>query len=452
MVILGLVLQAVSVLMLVARLRRRLTSYLGAVFVLIACIYHGLSQILIWVFPGQDPYLSLVEGQYRDQFVLWISAAICLFTIVYLRTLGRAGVLEVRAPPPKADVDYAMSFFPWQLMVIAAAPLVYLTVRGAGFGANGNSTSGLAATVGLSEQYLVIAIVLAGVGFIRRFGARWTLPVLAVQCAVTATVGERALVVQSAIMLLFLLAWIGIRPRRRSVVIGVVLLLFLGWTISAARATQGRISTTAGTSLRLSSLEIGATHLFTNSTREQIAYTLGYRFDGNSFGAMELQAIDSGEPTLGLRPVVNDLDLAIPSFINPNKTSTDLGYRVEKVWAEEHLALTELETSPGVYEDILPTQLGETVGYWGPTGLLAVAFVSGFLFARLDRWLGKRLSAARILIGLGVLNCLLSYEGSFDVWTTTARGVLLLLIVVWAFQSVRAVGKRVSPAARVPSI
>jgi hypothetical protein len=37
---------------------------------------------------------------------------------------------------------------------------------------------------------------------------------------------------------------------------------------------------------------------------------LGYRFDGNSFGSMELQALDRGVPSLGTTPLTNDVLLA----------------------------------------------------------------------------------------------------------------------------------------------
>lgn len=217
---------------------------------------------------------------------------------------------------------------------------------------------------------------------------------------------------------------------RRQIVVGVFIVLAIGLVITSAQATEGRFSASSTGSLRFQTLSAGFTHLGCRATRILLADDLGYRADGNTFGALELQALSAGEKPLGLAPLGNDVLLAVPSFINPNKDTSDIGVRVEKTGAEENLALTQFEQSPGVYTDILPTQLGATVGFWGPWGMLAAAVVFGFLFARVDRWLVRGAGPARTLIGLGLLYCVLFHEGSWDVYTVAARGVMLLLLVM----------------------
>jgi hypothetical protein len=208
------------------------------------------------------------------------------------------------------------------------------------------------------------------------------------------------------------------------------IVLAIGLVITSARATEGRFSASSTGSLRFQTLSAGLTHLGSPATRTLLADDLGYRAGGNTFGALGLQALSTGEKPLGLAPLRNDVLLAVPSFINPNKDSSDVGVRVEKTWAEEHLALTQLEQSPGVYLDILPIQLGGTMGFWGPWGLLLVAGLLGFAFARADRWILKGVGPARAIIGLGLVYCVAYYEGSWDVYTVTARGVVLLLVVM----------------------
>ena len=121
----------------------------------------------------------------------------------------------------------------------------------------------------------------------------------------------------------------------------------------------------------------------------QIAQDLGHRLDGNSFGAMELAAFKSGEPHLGVTPLKDDILLAIPSFLNPNKDSSDIGTREEQIYAEEHLGLVQFEVGTGVWDNSLPTQLGVTMGYFGPWGMLFAATIFGAGFGWADRWIRR---------------------------------------------------------------
>jgi hypothetical protein len=174
----------------------------------------------------------------------------------------------------------------------------------------------------------------------------------------------------------------------------------------------------------------GLRHLFSASTGNEIAYTLGYRLDGNSYGAMSLQALGNGSSPVGLTPLRNDVLLAIPSFLNPRKDQSSLDSRSEKLYVEEHLPLPELQTSAGVYSDILPTELGGLIGIIGPSGLIFAAVALGVGFGVLDRWLSRSLGPGRMLVALGALYSVLSYEGSWDTYTTTARGILVLVALM----------------------
>ncbi len=88
LVILGLLIQLVALVLLFNRLGHTWYSHLGAIFVLMAVLYHGISEIFISLFSSQDAYRSLFEAKYVGQFVLLISVAILVFTIAYVWAIG----------------------------------------------------------------------------------------------------------------------------------------------------------------------------------------------------------------------------------------------------------------------------------------------------------------------------------------------------------------------------
>ncbi len=95
-----------------------------------------------------------------------------------------------------------------------------------------------------------------------------------------------------------------------------------------------------GHPVRLSFITTGMTHLFSVSTGEELAYTFGYRVDGDSYGAMSLQALDNGSAPVGITPLKNDLLLAIPSFLEPTKDQSNIENRSDKLYVEENLPNT----------------------------------------------------------------------------------------------------------------
>jgi len=440
--IIGLLIQGSALALLFSRLRRSWFTHMGAIFIIAATLYHGLGEILVRLFPGYDLYRSTVSTHYVNEFLLWISIAILLVTLAYLFALGR--------PQPAgskiltAGIRRTAWFFDWRIMLLAAMPLVYLIVRGIGSSGNGIAQTGTAVTAGLALNFYILALVLASVGVIMRFGLKWTVPVFFIQSAVLGLVGQRAVIVFSGIMLLYVLARLGMHVPRRSFLIGIVVMLAAGLVITSARAQEGRFTSAAGTSVRISRLLTGITHIASAATRHQLATDLGYRLDGNSFGALELAAFANGESNLGITPLKNDVLIAVPSFINPNKDKTDIGAREEQIYAEEHLGLVQFEVGEGVWLNSLPTQLGITVGYWGPWAMLLIAIFIGLVFGRLDRWLLAGLDPGRVIVGLGLVACVLDYEGSWSTYTITFRGVILLALAAWVAHRMRRIGRHLS--------
>jgi len=322
----------------------------------------------------------------------------------------------------------------------------------AGRGALLVSTNGvqhLAFAAGVSMQFLLPAIVFTSLGVVTRFGTRWYLPVLLVQSALlVGLTAERLAVLVAAGMLLYALAQLNIFLKSSQLALLVAAFVGVGLVLTAARAAEGRIATTSGADLRIAFLAKGIANVGSSATRDAVAADLGYRLDGNSFGALELQSLASGSHPLGITPLRNDLLLAIPTLFNPSKNLSPVEMRNEKAYAETYLHIPlppeymldptgRYVIRPGVHLDILTTQLGVTMGYWGPIGLLIIAIFLGVVFSVSDRWIMRHLSPSRLLVGVGLVSCVLYYETSWETYSITFRGILLLLPLVWLVQRFR---------------
>jgi hypothetical protein len=428
----GLLMQLAALLFLVRRLGRTLFGHIGAVFVVVASVYHGLNEILLWLVPDRDIYRRLVSPLYVDEFVLWISAAILLLTLAYVAVVRR----EVQSALVVPEARAMARVFDWRLMLAAAIPLLGIVLVG-----NGTVSSAgyqpLNVGAGLSLQFFLLATALASFGFVARCGRRWLLLTLVLQSIAIAATGQRGAILATAGMVLYALARVGIVMGRGQLAAATVVFALMALVITSARGAEGRLSAAADQSLRFDFLIVGVANLGSATTRDQIAGDLGYRLDGNSYGAMELGALSAGMPPLGLRPLLNDVLLAVPGFLNPEKGESAIEDRSEKAYAELNLNLPLPFVVPGTRVDILPTQLGAVIGFAGPWGLLLAALLLGALFGTADRWLLRQLTPTRLLIGVAFLSCALDYEASWDVYPVTLRGVLLLLPVIWCLQRVR---------------
>jgi hypothetical protein len=430
--VIGLMLQAVALVLLFKTLGRSWLTHIGAIFVVAAVTYHGFAEIALWLVPGRDPYRFLIAASYVDQFVLWISAAILLFTVTYLAVL-RHHASQSQAPR-RGDNPRMPSIFGWKLTLVALIPLAVISLQGT---AVHLQTQGAGTSFGLAEQFFLPAVVLAGYEFIARFGRRWLIPVLIVQCAlISVIVAERLSILVAVVVMLYILARFGTRLSRAQLLLGGVAVVLLGVGITAARADEGRFTTSANASGRFQSFVAGFESIGSVATWQAVAGDIGYRLDGNSFGAMELAALAS-RPPLGAAPLVNDIFEAVPSFLDPQKDAAAPASRSDKVYAEEHLNLFSLELAPNSWLDILPTQLGDIMGFGGPGAVLFAAILLGGVFALADRWLLRSLTPTRMLIGLGLLMSVLFYERSWDTYIIILRGIIPLLVVALVFSRLR---------------
>src|SRR5450631_957275 len=293
-IVLGLLIQGFALTLVFWRLGREWLKHIGAVFILMAVLYHGANEIILWLIPDVDPYRRLFDVRSVGPFMLWVSVAILLCTVTYLAVLGRR-----KTPPLLRDLDAekarAVRFFDWRLMLILAAPLMAIIIAGQTLAPNGGlQGQGVGATVGLSQLYFLLAVVLAGFGIVVRLGSGWLLPMLAVQSVLFAATGGRFGILFGAAMLLYALGRYRVRLRRRQVIVGAGLAAMLLLVVTSARASQGHLATTSGDSQRYQYLVSGLSQIGSLAAWNQVLADLGYRFDGNSYGAMELQALDNG--------------------------------------------------------------------------------------------------------------------------------------------------------------
>jgi hypothetical protein len=425
--VLGLLVQGFALILTFARFGRSWFARIGAIFTVIAVIYHGLGEILVSLFPSEDPYRPLFAPKYLGEFVFLISMAILIFTVSYVWASG--DFLKASRVDDVEGLALTRRVLDYRVLLVVTAPLLLATIRGQGYAANGgfNQATGVGATLGLTQQFFILSIVLSAFGLALRWGRKWILPILIAQSLLLGLVGERLVVVFGAVMLLFALSRVGLKMRRSAVVTGLILLALFSWVITAARGAEGRYTNSSGASVRLSFLAVGLTHLVASSTGDEFANTLGYRLDGNSYGAMCLQALSNGSSPVGLTPLIIDVRLAVPSFLYPQKDHASPDLRSEKLYVEEHLPISELETRSGAYMDIVSTQLGGLTGILGPAGLLLCSFLLGLVFAFLDRWIAQGTGPVRTLISLGAVYSVLDYEGSWDTYSVTARGIIVLI-------------------------
>jgi hypothetical protein len=431
----GLLLQAAAATIIHIAIRGRWLHHLGALFAAMAILGHGVTEIMQWIWPGRNAFRDLLPQSAIDDWMILVSLAILLYAVSYagLVVLRRRNAGPQPVPEPAGYI--ARLRLPWLLVLVA--PLLVATMQGKGVlapvavGSDPTAADNYVLS-GLAAQYLVLLAALIGVVVIVRHGLRWLPPVLIAQAALLAFAGTRSMIVIAGVVTIFGARIAGVRPTRRHVALLVIAAGFFVVTISASRVADGRGAFLAdqGTSERLSALTDGVTHLTAPGTGEAVLSDLVYRFDDNTYGALVLQSLEHDHPPVGLATVRNNVLLGVPSFLNPGKLGTSVEDRNEERYVDLYMGL-----DPGI--DYLTGILGTVLAYYGPLGLFIAAVLIAAAFAAAESVIVRAPTPARLILALGLAQCVLLYESGPSVYITLMRGVLLLAVLIWLVRRAR---------------
>ncbi|MFD2766141.1 hypothetical protein [Micromonospora eburnea] len=445
-VLAGLVLQAVAVWFTHRAINGQWLTRVGGQMLLMAVLFHGVTEIVQWVWPGRNGYRQLVSQDTLDDWTLTVSAAILLYALAYGAICF---VWLPRAQPPPGAAGLRGSYIEglrlrWLLLL--AVLLVGVTVSGSGLAppalyGQDSPTEGNYVLSGLVSQFVITIAGLVGAVALVRFGRRWALLLLLVQGGFLILAGSRSMVVFSAVLSLYGAALAGVRLPRRQLVGAALLVGFLAVSLSAARDAVGRDAfLPEHGAVRAEGLADGVRALSSPQSQEAILDDTVYRFDGNTFGALIYNRLQEGAQPVGLTTVWNNVLLGVPSFIDKGKLQRSLEVRNEESYLDMHFRL-----DPSI--DYLPGMFGSMLGYYGVVGLMVLAILLGLGLAAIDRLVAASASAVRLLLGMGFVQCALSYETGPPTFITTLRGVVALIAVVLVVRWAGALVRRLRPEA-----
>lgn len=435
--LLGLVLQAGSVALLFLALGRSVLRRVGPYFIFSALVYHGLTEIVQVVTGQSSKYRGFSTPGGIDTWTVVVGAAMLIFSLTYVlvvRAQEDQPVLGAPEVPVEVDIARVVRTLDWRVLTLVSLPLI--AVIGTEAFRIGDQT-GLSpvessAQAGLAHQFLTLVLVLATISYVLSHQGRVVLPLL-VQLAVMGLVGSRLDVFVAAATTLFGLAFLRRTPSVRQVFTVLAVVGTLALAITGARNDVGRPNfAAAGLGERIPLLFTGAINTLAGVEPTYAGQTqpLGERLDGNSFAAAVLDALDGGRDPVGLTTAVNSLSLAVPSFLNPEKLTTDLELRSEKVYLNAHLGI-------GIPGDFLPTQLGSLLGWFGPIGLMVLAGILGLAIGIAERFLRSKLTPSRLILTLTLFLCVMSYPTSTETWPIEFRGAFLAVAVVFLIERSR---------------
>lgn len=408
---LGLLAQLVAILIMALTLRKRATSSIGFLFVVMALIFHGFTEVAQLLFPGMNLYRNLTQGEDIDRWVLIAGFSIFLFVVGY--------VLGTRRSKFKIEENQLYSKWntglpDWRFILALLAPLYLVSVSGAQ-----GSDLGYWVT-GLTQQFLTLGIPLVAVLYLLRSRGKGYLVVILLQSLVFILLGQRLYVVMGFLVVIIVIARYGIRipPIQQWLLVFIVGLFVL--SITAMRLDTGRASfTDSGTTQRIDALSAGAQRLAEVGVDSNLINDFVYRFDGNAYPAMILDIVSKGHDFAGFTPFVNNIFLAVPSFLNPTKLASTVETRNDKAYFTAFYGIPQVA-------DFIPTVIGTLFFYYGVLSLFPAMIVGGWLFARLDIWLAQRFTFFTLLFSIGLTSATVLMEQGVAVYILTLRGVVAL--------------------------
>ena len=449
--LLALLLQLSAIGLLRHRLGRRWLRRPVTVLVITACVYSGLSEVLLAFgsIRAWDTYRLGTGQHYIDVAALVISAGLLAFVLCYLAARPErtpAGVPAHAVPAARRIVD-------WRFYVAACIPLAVLTYEGRGFNSANAAGEAVGLSTNVSSEFFIVLMSLASFAVLVRFGARLFVPVILAQLAILAATGERSAPLMGVLATLVLRAHAGLRPSRRqgAIIIGLGLVFILGLTGYRTVSGQGIYRQNSSLPSRVESIGTGLYSLVHTSnpgnTSPGLAAQVAGRLDGNAFAGSIIQSLDSGHAELGAAPVWKSVLIVVPSVLWPSKLSSAA---INPVQVE--FDAFGIQPGLGIWAGPLPTFSGLYIGFVGPYGDIAFMAVAGLLSGFGEIWLLRRFTAARIAMLSAAVLAALSYEAGLPAMLPALRTGVILAVALWLAAKVRRAGHRphAHPASCVP--
>jgi hypothetical protein len=414
----ALVIQLLSVGILRARLGRRWLGRPFTLFVLMATVFHGISEVLIRVAPAgvhvHSPRWS-IEQSYIDEAAFMVSVGLLVAVLGYVIVARPV----TPGPPPLEIVRSMLRPLDWRITGLAVIPFLLATVAGRGYGnLNVFSLNPAAILVSLSNTFLVILVVLTAFLFVVRYGRRWLVAALVTQSVLLAVAGQRLELFVGAVVLLCLLHAINMRLGRRGVVIALSIAAVAAMGITSARETVGREHFRDDSGL-VGRTEVIAAGVLSPPDSVALLADAASRFDANVFAGQVDRSVQSGSEQLGVTAILDSLLVPIPSLLYSVKHDSDRARLVE------YKAVGQLTVVP---MDYAPGSIGPYLGAVGRQGLLVLMLFVGLAFALAENWLFRRLTLNRILILASLLQGALFFEREIAGMVTFLRTGLLLIL------------------------
>jgi hypothetical protein len=401
----------------------------AVLLVLAWAIYTGLSPALLAIpsLGRWDNFRTGIAPAYLDEAALVMSAGMLAFAVAYL-LVGRYAM----AAPEAGDIAAAARVLDWRLLALACAPLAVLTYHGRGYNASRAGVGAApAVTADLAAAFFVVLIVVAAFAFVLHHGARWMLPVLAVQSVIIAAAGERTPVIVAAVALAVMLSHAGFSAPRRQIA-GVLAMTAAGvLAITGARAQQGRhvYYSDSGLGARVSALAGGLSDpLAVPPGTPGVVAQAAARLDGTAFPAAILQSVHLGQPRLSAAGVPESLLLGVPSVAWSSKLSH----------ARELNPVREETRDFGLQPVNFLPGLGMYAGFLAPGWLLLFLAALGAVAGAAERWLFRRWTPARMVLLAGAVTSALRYEQGLQGMLIALRTAVVIAVAAKALEVVLA--------------
>lgn len=419
----GLLIQSFTVVWMVKRSHRSLLNRCGIVFILVAFMYQGITEILQWLAPGMNRYRPYVTNEALGGWVLTVSIAMLCFSTSYMLT-WRSSPHQRYYHRDRLTKPQIMPHRIWLYPISLLAYLVAFSIT--------QKQSVISSTSSVSSEYwiqglalytinilLPISIILLIVsGDSIRDTIRWiTIMALAVML-----LGQRHAIVSYCISVLMGLTYNGvfIPKHKLALLVGISMVLMV--TISSGRATVGREALGGNLSSRIDNYALGIKSLAQGSVVQGALGDFIYRFDANSYPSMVYARQAFGVSPAGTRPMVNDILLAIPRFLNPLKVTSDLIDRNSEAYLDAYYQVpTGIDYTTGLF--------GYLFACFGKMGLWIIAVLLGIAFAYFDNWSLTHLDFTGLLWFTGCVSSVMLYEQNFSAYIMSAR----TCATIWIF-------------------